>query len=483
MKIIPLCILLLFICATGKTIAQVQPAYPEFRDELPLKLKEDSSSKLLIREITIKGNKKTRSYIILREILLKKGDSVIAGKLMELVTLSKNLVYNSNLFLEVDIQPILESAYELRLEVTVKERWYILPIPQFKLTDRNFNEWFKVYNADFNRVIYGAKFTHYNFSGRGDQLRVSLLSGYARSLSFSYVAPASNNALTEGYAIATSYTQNREIPIQTSQNNKLIEFKRDDFVRDNFAISLSYRIRRGYFITHFFAAQYSYTKVNDSIVTSKYNPSYFNTSKSYAHIPEISYAFLYSNTNNVNYPQKGKIYGFALNKRGLGFTGGTNMLSIDGSYRLFIPHQHQFFSSIAASAKLKLPFRQAYINQRALGYNEFYLRGLEYYVIDGYAAALVRYTLAKKLFSFRIPLPFHIRQIPYLPFSFYGKAFGDAGFANNTKEYNTLLNNRALYTYGVGIDILALYDTAIRLEYSFNQLGEKGLFLHVKGGF
>jgi outer membrane protein assembly factor BamA len=223
MKIIPLCILLLFICATGKTIAQVQPAYPEFRDELPLKLKEDSSSKLLVREITIKGNKKTRSYIILREILLKKGDSVIAGKLMELVTLSKNLVYNSNLFLEVDIQPILESAFELRLEVTVKERWYILPIPQFKLTDRNFNEWYKVYNADFNRVIYGAKFTHYNFSGRGDQLRVSLLSGYARSLSFSYAAPASNNALTEGYSIATSYTQNREIPIQTSQNNKLIE--------------------------------------------------------------------------------------------------------------------------------------------------------------------------------------------------------------------------------------------------------------------
>ena len=45
------------------------------------------------------------------------------------------------------------------------------------------------------------------------------------------------------------------------------------------------------------------------------------------------------------------------------------------------------------------------------------------------------------------------------------------------------LNNRLLYSGGFGIDILTLYDINLRIEYSFNQLGEKGLFLHNQSGF
>lgn len=40
-----------------------------------------------------------------------------------------------------------------------------------------------------------------------------------------------------------------------------------------------------------------------------------------------------------------------------------------------------------------------------------------------------------------------------------------------------------LYTGGFGIDLVTLYDITFSVEYSFNQLGEKGLFLHSKGGF
>ena len=44
----------------------------------------------------------------------------------------------------------------------------------------------------------------------------------------------------------------------------------------------------------------------------------------------------------------------------------------------------------------------------------------------------------------------------------------------------SFLNNRMLYTGGMGFDIVSFYDTCIRLEYSINQLGQKGLFLHTK---
>jgi hypothetical protein len=39
-----------------------------------------------------------------------------------------------------------------------------------------------------------------------------------------------------------------------------------------------------------------------------------------------------------------------------------------------------------------------------------------------------------------------------------------------------------LYSLGGGFDIVTLYDLHLRLEYSFNQLGENGLFLHNGAG-
>jgi hypothetical protein len=99
------------------------------------------------------------------------------------------------------------------------------------------------------------------------------------------------------------------------------------------------------------------------------------------------------------------------------------------------------------------------------------------------AAATANYTLSKKVVSFRIPMPFKIKAVPYIPISVFAKTYTDIGYSYIPNQYNTRLNNRFLYTGGFGIDILTLYDIAIKVEYSFNQLGEKGLFLHGGGGF
>ena len=48
---------------------------------------------------------------------------------------------------------------------------------------------------------------------------------------------------------------------------------------------------------------------------------------------------------------------------------------------------------------------------------------------------------------------------------------------------NSILNNKLLYTYGAGFDVLSYYDFVAKIEYSFNQLGEKGLFLHIRRDF
>jgi hypothetical protein len=116
-----------------------------------------------------------------------------------------------------------------------------------------------------------------------------------------------------------------------------------------------------------------------------------------------------------------------------------------------------------------------------MGYGNYYVNGLEYYVIDGVASGLAKFGLNKKILHFKIPFPFRIKEIPYVPFTFFIKTYADMGYVYNKPNYSGMLNNKFLYSSGIGIDVLSLYDLRLSVEYSMNQLGEKGLFLHTRG--
>lgn len=438
----------------------------------------DSSQKVLITHINITGNKKTKSYMVLREFTFRVGDSIDIAALYKNILLTRNLIYNSNLFSIVTVAPYFKTAFEVEINVDLIERWYVYPLPQFKLTDRNFNEWYKTYQADFSRVTYGIKFTHYNLSGRGDQLNAILLNGFTRSLALGYASPSSNPNLSEGFSFAVSVVDAKSFPYKTDYYNKLLQYNSNQFVKSSFFANVSYRVRRGFYSRHLYAIQYNHQSMTDSILNEKYNPQYFNLNKSTVGFIDLVYSYQYTNVDNVNYPQQGKMISVFALKRGLGISGGINMLALDFNFRSYHTHAHQFFSSFHLLTKLKLPFKQCYVNQRAHGYGDFYMNGLEYHVIDGVAAGITKLALGKKLLAFKIPVPFHIKAIPFVPFSFYAKSFGNLGFVYNKPPYQSQLNNKLLYSGGVGIDVLSLYDLKLSVEYSFNQLGEKGLFLH-----
>jgi outer membrane protein assembly factor BamA len=448
---------------------------------------QDSTGKLHVKDIIIKGNKQTKSYIILREIHFKKGDSLIIASLNKELEQARQQVYNTTLFSEVKFELVVLSAYDIMLIVDVRERWYIYPVPQFKPVDRNFNEWIKTYNASLKRVNYGLKFVHYNLSGRRDQLRIYLLNGFSRDFSFSYTAPYSNKALTEGFVVGAGYSQKKEIPYKTDYNNKLLFYTSDSlrskFVGSTFFVNAGYTMRKGFFVKHFFNTSFSTITVTDSIISEKNNPNYLNSVKPSVNIFEVSYAYQYVNVNNVLYATKGRSWFAAVSKRGLGFTGGINALTIEAGLNKYFDLGKKWYSSIQLNGKLRLPLRQAYINQRGLGYGDSYLRGLEYLVIDGVGTTLIKSTLKKKVAEFKIPVPFKLKSLSHIPFTIFAKTYADFGYVYNKKEFDTYLSNRLLYTGGFGIDILTFYDINLRFEYSFNQLNQKGLFLHTQSGF
>ena len=279
----------------------------------------------------------------------------------------------------------------------------------------------------------------------------------------------------------------KEISYKTDYNNKLLFYTSDSlrsqFVGSNFYVNAGYTIRKGFFVKHFFNAGFSSIEVSDSILLPKNNPNYFNSPIPSTNFFEASYTYQYVNVNNVSYATKGKTWFVAVSKRGLGFSGGINAFAVEAGLNRYFDLGKKWYSSIQLNGKIRLPLRQAYINQRGLGYGDSYLRGQEYFVIDGVGTALVKSTLKKKVVEFKLPVPFKIKSLSYIPFTFFVKTFGDLGYVYNKKEFLTNLNNKLLYTGGFGIDILTFYDINLRLEYSFNQLNEKGLFLHTQSGF
>ncbi len=473
-------LLFIFFSGANSCIAQTDSVY--HLPAITTRFSSDSSAKLYVSNIVVEGNKKTKAYIIEREMRFKKGDSVLASTIQEKLQLSQELIYNTTLFTEVVLEPRFVTASQVEIDIKLKEKWYIYPTPQFQLIDRNINEWINRYNADLERVVYGAKFAHYNLSGRRDQLKLTVLNGYTRNFSFTYSAPYSNRNLTEGFSVSAGFTQNREVTYKTSATNLPLRFTGKDFIRNNFAASAAYIMRKGFYRRHVFTLGYSHINLDDSI-SQQYNPKYFDNGKNYVGYTDVAYNYQYINTNNINYPLAGKIFSLTLAKRGLGLSGGVNMFGIDADYNRYFTHSTKWYSMLQTHVKIKVPSTEAYINQSAMGYGELYLQGLEKYVIDGILMSFAKYTLKRKVVSFNIPAPFKNRLVSSIPVTIFAKTYANGGFSYIQKQFDTNLGNRFLYTGGLGIDILTLYDLNFKIEYSFNQLGEKGLFLHAKGGF
>ena len=473
---------LIFLCFNANGLCAQHISSPEII--IPkITLLQSAVAKLRVAEIKIIGNKKTKAYIIAKEIQFLVGDSLRVDQFDEQFHIARDQVYNLNLFSEVFIEPTQIVGSDVYITVRVLERWYIYPTPQFQLVDRNFNEWIKVYNASLDRVNYGAKFVHYNLSGRKDELRLIFINGYSRNVTLSYVAPYSNSNLNRGFALGASLNKNKETYYKTSYNNKQLSYGRGSFVSSTKAAGASYIMRKGFYDRSSLSIGYTNTSVADSITSEAYNPNYFNTGNNEISFLDISYGYRYLHTNNNNYPLKGVYYQYKISKRGLRWRGGINKLELEAGAAKYITHKNNWYSAISAAGLLKLPFKQPYYNQNAIGYNNFNLRGLEYYVVDGVAAAVAKYTLKKKVVEFDLPMPFRIKSIPKIPIKLYAKSYTDIGYAYNDPVLKTRLNNIFLYSGGVGLDILSIYDSNFALDYSFNQLGEKGLFLSFRLGF
>ena len=75
-----------------------------------------------------------------------------------------------------------------------------------------------------------------------------------------------------------------------------------------------------------------------------------------------------------------------------------------------------------------------------------------------------------------------ISQFSQFRMAAYLKFFADFAWVNNYPNYeiSSRLTNQLLYSFGVGLDLVAMYDMVLRLEYSYNSENERNFALNIK---
>ena len=234
-------------------------AYPS-TDNLDTK-ENNQTAPFVIRNIFITGNKKTKASIILREIPFKPGDRFQLQELVSKFEDARKQLMNTTLFHEVTVALKSFEGYNVDILVDVKERWYIFPLPYFKMVDRNLNQWLVQHKASLDRVNYGVKLIYNNVTGYNDKLNIWLMSGYTQQVSMNYDRLYIDRKMKWGARVGVALGKNREVNYNTINNKEVFLKDTNNFIRSFFKTYLELTYRRAIKTRHRFGIGYTEERV------------------------------------------------------------------------------------------------------------------------------------------------------------------------------------------------------------------------------
>lgn len=433
--------------------------------------------------IEVTGNKKTKDALIFREMELKVKDTLHLSNLTTRFEKNEKLLMNTGLFnsTSINIKDWDEEYGKVILTVEVVESWYIYPLPIFELADRNFNVWWTEFNRSLKRVNYGIRFVYVNFTGNKDDLKVILQGGYTKKILLQYDRPYVNKSKTLGLTWRYIVDHRREFAFNTRGNR--LEFF-DNLDQINFKsrkLILSTHFRPKVEGFHELLLKYEHNRVTEDILD--YNANFFN-GKTVQRYFEASYFFTRERRDSRFYPLEGNVMRAEIQKVGLGIFDDINKLSTSYVYAHYFPISTRInFETRIKGQREWTRNNHPYYGLEALGYGEDFVRGYEFYVVDG-----TDYLISKNSMRFRIfDRVYNLKKLmPAKNYRRFPLSIWVAINADFGKSYNYLynvdnpLNNRWLFGKGIGLNIIAYYKFALQVEYSFNHLNEKGIFLHVR---
>jgi outer membrane protein assembly factor BamA len=437
------------------------------------------SHSVVIDRIIITGNNKTKTNIITRELLFREGDTIPAINISPAVNSSKENLMNIGLFNFVDIHVYQALADHVDIHIELTERWYLFPLPVFEIADRNFNEWWK--KKDFNRVNFGFKIKQENFRGRDEILQAQFIFGYSQQLALFYSIPYINRKQNIGLTVALYGTRNHEIAYD-SENNKIQFYKDPDkFVRNDIQGYVRITKRKGLYSYYNTIFDFRSTVTVDTVIQK--NPDYFISDSPKQNHIGIAWSYRYDKRDYQPYAQQGYYYELEVKKTGFGILPHEpSLISLSAGFRKYQSLSPRLGVSGLVKGRVTQRDDAPFFNQRALGYSSDYIRGYDYYIINGKDFAYMRSNFRFTLLPTRVyELPvINTNKFKKVPVSMYLNTFYDGGYvSDNQFGYKNPLSNSWQYGYGLGFDLVTYYDLVFRFEYVWNKLGENGLFFHI----
>ncbi|MCU0389187.1 MAG: hypothetical protein MUE71_11330 [Chitinophagaceae bacterium] len=439
---------------------------------------DSSNYPMLVRAVNVFGNKRTKLYLIEREIAIRTDIFYKTDDLSKSIRLTKEQLMNTGLFVTVDVTMDTILTNEVDVNIQVRERWYLFPVPYFKLVDRNINVWINDYKASLDRTEIGIKILHNNLTGRNDKMNLSLVGGYSQQIVANYYQPFIDKKLTQGLGFGFTMSRTREVNYATDSNRQQF-YAMPEFARTSMKAELVYSYRKGSQMRSYLKASYTVEDMDSAIIAL--NPKMFGDGRTRAEFVDIFANYQYLNVDYIPYPLRGWMVDFYALQR---FSKSIPMTQVGGkmqaTWRFAKKTYMNFQSSFAFTLSGK---EQPYYNSRMLGYRSLYMQGLEYYVADGNWAGMIRSTLRREILSFTLKNLIRSKSHSEIPFRIFLKGYGNLGYAHNLDPGNNFLNNQLLKTAGFGVDIMMVYDMVLKLEYSYNQFGERGFFIHTATDF
>ncbi len=436
--------------------------------------KDDSI--VLIDEISIVGNKVTKSKIIFRELEFAAGDNIPLETLDSLITKSQQNLMNRGLFNFVTITKTIN--YPLcDLKVSVVERWYIWPVPIVQFADRNINSW--IDKKDLSRVNYGIDLRIDNFRGQMEKLDVVIQGGYDIRLFFNWEIPYISKNQIFGMGFSGGVQLNHEIAYSTVGNKEQFYSSSNGFAQQIKFINTTFSFRPKYNYSYGFNIGYNQYTFQDTVL--ELNPQFASGGTTYDYF-SVHYGLKLDYRDYKPFPLDGYYFDFSMTKLGLGiFNNSINYFSVQSAFDQYVNIYKRWYFAYNLSAKFtNQNERPPYFIKTGLGYYPISIRGYELYVVDGQMIGLYK---SNFLFEVLPRKKFNINWIKSTKFNkiffeIYAHVFFDAAYVSNTTTYKlNPLSNQLLWSTGIGVDIISYYDLVFRIEYSVNKQNDRGVYI------
>ena len=426
-------------------------------------------SKVIINKININGNKKTKKNIITRELSFKEGQEFDKEKILSIINEDERKIINTNLFNEVNINisllPNNKESQKADIDIDVIESFYWIPSILFELSDRNFNDWWQNFDHDINRINYGLGLTQYNLTGKSDEFEMTFRLGFIKEFYLSYYIPYLSNKQKGGLKFNVNYINYDHLEFNT-ENYIPLFYKSENSLKKHLITSVEYSHRESFYNYHFFEFKHNNIDLNDSIfiLNTNYFSEIINSDLGYI---SLSYEFDRDFRDFKNYPLEGFRLNINFEKDGLGILGRLNKLKFRIYYSNYIKLKNNNYYSFNLSSMISSKNQPYFIYE----YTDN-LRGYEKYLIHGHSNIIFKNTFKKQMFSTTISRnnDNYFRRIKNIPFKIYGKVFFDSGYVwkYDLSENNLNLNNKYLYSYGIGFDFVTIKNLSFSSELSRN---------------